>query len=233
MKKIYKLSFGTLILLLNFNIVISQEKLSKNHLKKGEILDVLFISQKQDTDSLFKDYVRVAFPLAIEMSYKSLTSHRVIAATQGNIEPQYLVLAKWKNKELREQFINDIEDHVPDFHQRRRDIWSIFNLTYYEITEDVSFGFDKSKFYVISAYWKKDDNEFDDFIDRFNTAISSSNGHHILELKTGISPFMYYYQPNYCVITEWDNKDDFNHFYKKSLQIDTNGLLHVNQFIIQ
>lgn len=213
--------------------MVAQDSITKYTLKKGEVLDVLFLIQKQEKDSLFKDYVRVAFHIAIEMGYKNLTSRQITKSTQGNIEPQNIVLAKWDNKVIRERFIQEIETHVPDFHQRRRDIWSIFNLTYYEMPKDLSFAMEKDKLYTITAYWKKDENKFNAFISTFDKALKSFGGTHILELRNGVSPFMYHYRPDYFVITEWKDKNQFESFCQENLKMDPEGLLNVNQFIIE
>lgn len=223
----------SLLCLLNGMGMVAQEGITGYTLKKGEVLDVLFLTQKQEKDSLFKDYVRVAFPIAIQMGYKNLTGRQIVKSTQGNIEPQNVVFAKWDNRNIRERFIQEIETHVPDFHQQRRNIWSIFNLTYYEMSKDVSFAMDKDKFYTITAYWKKDGEKFNAFVNTFDKVVKRFGGTHILELRDGISPFMYHYQPDYFVMTEWEDKKQFELFYQENLKMDTKGLLNVNQFVIE
>ncbi len=214
----------------NYN-TSAQSKIKSYTFKKGEVLDILLLSQKPKADSLFKNYVKTAFPLAIKMSYKGLPGFKVENYTQGNLQPQSLILGKWNSKEKREKFITDIENVVPDFQQQRRDIWSLFNLTYYEMPE-ITFEINKDKYNVVTAYWQKEGKSFTQFKKKWLQKSSNKGGKTILELTNGKSPLGYYYQPDYFVITQWENKTDFEAFHKENLIMNHEGVLHMNQFVI-
>ncbi len=200
--------------------------------KKGEVLDIFMLSQKAEADSLFKEYIKTAFPIAIKMSYTNLPGRRILENLQGSVQPQVMGIGKWASKKQREDFLKNIESQLPDFHERRRAIWSLFNLTYYEVPEDITFDIDKGKYNVVTAYWKKDVTAFDGFIDQFKNEASAHGGRTIVELTNGKSPYMYHYNPDYFVITEWESKDEFDAFYKKNIKMNPNGVLNVNQFVI-
>ena len=211
----------------------AQENIRIYTFKKGEILDVLLIDQKPETDSLFQDYVKVAFPVAIEMSYKNLPGFPIVETTQGNIQPKGIGFGKWGSKRLREEFLAQIETKVPDFHSRRRAIWSYFSITYYEMPRDITFKVNRDKYNVVTAYWKKEGPGFKEFIKAFKETSRTYGGKAVLELENGTSPFGYFYQPDYLVITEWDSKQAFDSFYQKNLEMASNGLGQVHQFAIK
>ena len=200
--------------------------------KKGEVLDIFMLSQKQGADSLFQEYVKLAFPIAMKMSYTNLKGRPILKNLQGSVQPQFMGIGKWASIKQREDFLGNIEDQIPDFHQRRRGIWSLFNMTYYEVPEDISFDIDKKKYNVVTAYWKEDAGAFPEFIDQFKKEAGKHGGKTIIELTNGKSPFMYRYQPDYFVITEWESKEQFDAFYKKNIKMKPYGVLNVNQFVI-
>ena len=143
------------------------------------------------------------------------------------------IIGKWDNLITREAFLEDIYKDVPDFDEQRRDLFSILNLTYFEMQKDITFSINKEKYNVVTAYWKKDKTLFEKFIKQLKKESNKNGGKTIIELTNGKSPFKYYYLPDYLVITEWSSKVDFEKFYKKNIKMDTKGLLNVNQFILR
>ena len=123
---------------------------------------------------------------------------------------------------------------MPNFHQMRKDIWSIFNLTYYEVPEDISFQLDTDKVIVASAYWKKEGkpSEFDDFISDWKTLATQTGATIKLELTQGKSPFGYFYRPDYLAITQWNKREDFETFLKQNSEMGKKNVRNVNEYIL-
>lgn len=201
--------------------------------KKGEVLDLLLLSGKPNSDSLFANYRKTAFPVAMRMSYTPMPGYRIKEYTQGNFHPQSFIFGKWESIAKREQFLAEIETHVPDFHQQRKNMFSLFHLTYYEMPTDVNFEIDKNKVVVVTAYWKDDSQHFQQFRKKWSKAAKRAKGKTVLVLENGKSPFGYFYQPEWLTITEWDSRAQFEAFKAKNLKIGTDGIKHVNQFILQ
>ena len=218
-------------------LIFSQQNFSQStsktyDFKKGEVLDVLIVTTKPEKREAYKRYRETAFPIAIKRSFELLKVFKILDNTQGNLEPTGFILGKWNNREKREGFLSEIENLVPDFHEQRRDIWSIFNLTYYEMSQNISFTISTEKFNVVTAYWQKDQKSIKKFKTELDALTKSKNGKVILELTNGISPFMYYYAPDLLIFTEWESKEAFENFHKENLKMNHNGLKHVNQFVI-
>lgn len=221
-------------ILLFFVCVFSQVLQAQTiNLKKGEVLDILVLSSKPDTDKLFDVFKQTAFPVAFSMSYQPLPSFRVTNYTQGNHQPESFIFAKWDSKEIREKFIVEIEKKVPDFHKQRQGIFSYFGLTYYTMQKNTSFEVNPEKYNVVTAYWQNEKISFDNFKYDWLQKSNASGGKIIIELTHGKSPFGYYYQPDYLVITQWNSKEAFEAFYKKDLKMNHKGIKHVNQFNIK
>lgn len=136
-----------------------QSKIDTIVLNKGSVLDILLLDQNPDVEADLKSYFKTAFPIAKRMSYQPLPGFKIVKHTQGNLCPQALILGKWESKNIREAFLTQILEEVPDFHERRRKIWSYFGLRYFEIPEDVYLKIDRSKYQVATAFWfaSKDD----------------------------------------------------------------------------
>lgn len=201
-------------------------------LKKGEVLDILVLSAKPDTDKLFDIYKKTAFPVAFKMSYKALPGYRITNYTQGNLQPENFIFGKWGSISIREKFIDEIEKEVPDFHKQRQDIFSYFGLTYYEMQENTSFEIIPEKYNVVTAFWKTEKVSFKEFTEKWLHKSNEAGGKIIIKLTNGKSPFGYYYQPDYLVITQWESKTAFDVFYKKDMKMNHKGVKHVNQLII-
>lgn len=200
--------------------------------KKGEVMDILFLTQKAGTGTLFKDYAKTAFPVAENRSYKALTGFKVNENLQGNYQPESMILSKWDNIKEREGFLSEIESFVPDFHERRRSIWSSFCLTYYEMPADISFTVTKGKFNVVTAYWQSNKKAFDKFKREWLSKVKKGGGSIKLIVQEGKSPLGYFYQPEILVITEWESKEAFDKFYSQSVEMSHKGVKHVNQFLL-
>jgi len=142
-----------------------------------------------------------------------------------------MILGYWDNLELRAQFLQYIDKNKPIFHQDRRDIWSRFDVTYYEMPKDVSFEINREKYNVVTAYWQKSKKGFSRFKKDWQAKVRQAGGTFTIELINGASPFGYYYNPDYLCITEWENKAAFEKFYKQNLQMDHSAVKQVNQFI--
>lgn len=211
---------------------VAQNNIKTYDLKKGEVLDILLIRNQPEGAPLFDRYKKTAFPVALELSYQPLPGFKISEYTQGNHHPHSFLLSKWDNLAKRERFLATIDKKVPDFHEQRRAIWSTFDLTYYEMQDDVSFQVDKDKVIVATAYWQEDTVQFTQFKKAFLKKAKKAKGRTVIELTNGISPFGYYYQPDYLVITEWDNRAEFDAFYQENVKMDHDGVKHVNQFLL-
>ncbi len=229
------LKFAYLIaLFFTFSInVYAQSKITSYNLKKGEVFDILVLSTKPDTKALFEIYRKTAFPVAFKLSYTPLPGYKITENTMGNHEPQSFILGKWGSIEKREQFLAEIEKEVPDFHEQRRNLWSYFGLTYYEMSNDVSFEINRDKFTIVTAYWYKNKAEFLHFKKEWLQKLNKAGGEIIIELTEGKSPYGYYYNPDYMVIVQWEGKETFENFKKESIKINNHGLQHINQFVIK
>ncbi|MEM9078479.1 MAG: hypothetical protein AAGC43_15660 [Bacteroidota bacterium] len=209
-----------------------QDNLVTIDLKKGEAFDILFLTTREGTQDLFKEYRKTAFPVATEMGFSPIPGFKIRETVQGNYEPQSLILAKWTNLSLREKFLAEIEGRVPNFHEMRKKIWSLFNLTYYEIQQEQTIQLDREKVIVATAYWKKENmqDDFANFLTQLKKVIKKTNGTLKIELVNGRSPKGYVYNPDYMVITQWETKKEFDAFQKKSLKMGFDFLKKVNQF---
>ncbi|PRX54572.1 hypothetical protein [Flagellimonas meridianipacifica] len=211
-----------------------QDNLVTLNLKKGEVFDILFLTTREGSQEIFKEYRQTAFPVASEMGFSPLPGFKIRETVQGNYEPTSLILAKWTSLASREKFLDEIEERVPNFHDMRKKIWSIFNLTYYELSDDYSIQLDREKVIVATACFKKENTQadFTEFLTQWKKAVKKTNGTLKMELVNGKSPKGYVYNPDYMVITQWETKEDFNAFQKENLKMDADFLKNVNQFAL-
>lgn len=222
----------SLMLVQSFNLFAQANK-HTYHLKKGQVFDILFLTQKANTKEQFRRYIKTYIPIGKKFGYHSLKGFRIKSSpSQGNYQPQNLVLAYWDNLKLRKQFLAEVETNHPNFHQHRRDIWARFDLTYYEVSQDTSFEIDKQKYVVVTAYWQKNKMGFGKFKRAWRKKVKQSKGTIKLELNKGVSPFGYDYNPDYFTITEWDSKEAFEQFYRANLQMNHQAVKQVHQFKI-
>lgn len=233
MKFLKSLCFLLLFGAINLSLS-AQPKVKNITLKKGQILDILMLNNHPDGGAALKDYFKVVFPYAVKNGYQPLPGLAVTAVpTQGNYYPEVMGFATWKNLDSRKKAMEEIEANVLDFHERRRTIWSSFNMTYYEVKEDKTLIIAPNKFYVTTAYWKSDAKAFKKFKKEWIKSAKQAGGQLKLTLTEGSSPFGYYYNPDYLVLTEWENKAAFEAFYKENLVLNHDSVKHVNQFIVK
>lgn len=226
----YKLSLALLLFISQSNL-FSQSDITTYTFKKGEILDLLLASQNPNKEAEVKEYLNLAVSVAQKMSYQSLPGYNIQRISAGNIRPSFLLFGKWDNQEIRTSFSHKIEEVLPDFHERRRNIFSFFGLTYYEIKKNLSFDIDKSRYNVATAFWNRPGSSTSE-LSEWHNALTQSGGTVILELKGGTSPFGYLYRPDVFYITSWDSEEEFNTFKKLTADSLKKNIIHLNQFIL-
>lgn len=202
-------------------------------LKKGEALDLLLLNTNADAKAELDEYFTKAVPVAQKWGYRPQYSCRIgEPPTQGNYWPSTFILAKWEDYDKRIAFTKAILEEYPQFHERRREIWTTFNLTYWQIEEDKEVTIDPEKFYIATSYWGKESNDFKQFESQWSSAVTKNGGNIVLSLKDGASPFGYDYNPDLFTLIEWKDKADFEQFYQDHQNMDHQGVRHVNQFIL-
>lgn len=212
----------------------AQSDVKSYSFKKGEVFDIIFLSNKEGVEDKLKAYFSTAFPIATKMGYAGLGGFPIIESPlQGNYHPQSMVFGKWTNLENREKFVENIDEEMPTFHQMRRDIWSTFNLVYYKLKEDLFFEIDPNKYNVVTYYWKNDNRSFQQFKKEWLQKTENAGGKITLELTDGTSPFGYTYDPDYLAITTWESKEIFEKFYKENLKMNHSSIIQANQFKIK
>ncbi|HAP64299.1 MAG TPA: hypothetical protein DCR93_34075 [Cytophagales bacterium] len=223
----------TPLLLLQVFALQAQPKIDTISLQKGQILDLLFLSQNPDIEEARQSYFQVAFPVANRFSYQGLPGFRITDHVQGNHRPSFLILGEWADRGQREAFLEQIVNEVPDFHERRRQIWSYFGLCYFELTEDLSIHIDRGKHHVATAYWFEEGEVPKDLVNRWQEQRTQAGGSTLLQLQDGTSPAGYQYRPDYFVITTWDSEADFQAYQQSVSSQALEEVKHINELILQ
>ena len=227
-----RISFIMFLLCIGASYTQAQSKKRSFNFNKGNVIDILLLTKNPGADEKIKDYFKTAIPIAEEAGYHNISGFRIDEnIPQGNYQPDVLAIGYWDNINGREKFLKEVKTKIPDFHQVRMDIWSTFYLTHYELKQDLSFEIDTEKFNVVTAYWKKDDDSFQKFRERWVRETQKAEGKIKFAPEDGKSPFGYYYKPDYFEITEWESEEAFNKFIEKNLA-DPGSVKHVNQFIL-
>lgn len=203
------------------------------HFEKGAIVDFLFAIQRPDADEALGKYFEEAIPVAMKLGYQPLSSLKVSgSATRGNFRPDYVAMGAWKNGEIRESALASIEENVSGFHQRRRDIWSAFNMALFEIKDDVSFVLSPKKTYAFTNYWKTDDPGFERARQEWRRQVEKAGGVVKIVLEDATSPSGYPYAPDLMVLTEWNSPADFAAFDRANGAKTAAGIDHVDEFLV-
>ena len=216
-------------------LTIGQEASKVFEFKKGEVLDFLYLITKPDTDAIKKRYFEEAFPVAQKNGYTPLGGLGVKQTPyQGNYHPEAVGLGKWSSLKQRKDALRKLEEEVDGFHKMRREIWSTFNLVYFELEEDLKIEIRADRFYVVTNFWKNEgDDSFDAFTKKWDASVLSSKGSHVVQLKQGSAPYGYRFNPDYISITSWNSEADFLTFLQTSKASEKDRLYHINQFRIQ
>lgn len=231
MKKLFTLT-ATFLWLLGPNAATAADDIKTYTFTKGQVLDVLYLVRRPDTGAALQDYFKTAGPIARKLSYTPHGAVRVAGKpSQGNFSPDVVAFGTWPgNFTDRDSAYQQLLSELPDLQSRRMDIWSNFNMTQYEIAEDINLTMDKAKHYVLTAYWLKDSSDINAFQKMFLKTLNASSGTSKMILVGGRSPFGYAFTPDLVVVSEWDNVLDAARFTDASKALNTSDVLHVNQF---
>ncbi len=224
-----------LFVLFGFELTaMAQDTVKSYELKKGQSFDIILFNMNDNAKETLDRYFKSAIPAAMKSGYIPQKGFKVEQPPlQGNYWPKTVIIGLWEDYDKRVQFIDDIVKEVPDFHEMRREIWTSFNLTYWEVGQDYSFEVNSDKFNVLTAYWSNDDEVFPEFRSEWLKQVGKSGGNKLIGFFKGSSPFGTDYNPDHLTITEWESKEAFDKFNEKIQAMDHAGVKHVNQFIIQ
>ncbi len=211
----------------------AQDKPTVIEYKKGEVLDIILASVQPDSDEEYNHYRKTAFPIAYEYSFELMPVFGIRELIIGTSFPSTFIFGKWESIEKREGFLDDITERLPDFHDQRRNLFSYFGLTYYEIEEDLTFFIDEEKHITANAFWKEERNNYSAFLKDWKNSIEESGGKIVLELSNGKSPTGYFYNPDSFIIVEWENVQAFKKFSNKTPISEYDVLENVHQFRIE
>ena len=200
--------------------------------KKGEVMDIMLITTVPNSAIKYEKYKKTVFPIALKYSYQPLPGFNIRKLTLGTHLPTSLIFAKWKNKEKREGFLDNITKKTPDFHKQRRALFPYFDLTYYEMPHDINFTINREKYNVVTSFWKQDSKVFIKFSNQWEKQIKEAGGKIIVQLGNGTSPIGYHYNPDMLYLIEWDNKKAFDVFEKQHSLTSYETLKNVHQFVI-
>lgn len=231
MKKLLTFAATCLWLLTPAHTVLAQDTRTFTF-DKGQVLDVLYLIRRPDTGAALQDYFKEIGPVARKLNY---TPHGGLGVSgkpaQGNFMPDVVAFGTWPGDfSDRDAAYGRLLEEAPDLHSRRMDIWSSFNMTQYELGEDISLTMGKAKHYVLTAYWLEDAGNLDAFQAMLMETLSATSGTAKMVLTGGRSPFGYAFTPDLVVFSEWDNVLDAAKFTGASKALNSHGVVHVNQF---
>lgn len=213
---------------------IGQGKAKTIEFKKGEVFDLIFLRQKEGSEKAFKTYFDKAIPIVKKHGYNSGLGFSIKEnPMQGNYHPQTMVVAKWNSLEDREKAMESLEKEKVDFHKLRREIWANFDMTYYELKNDLHFQVDPEMYNVVTAYWFRPNESGAEFVKDLYKTISARKGKLLVNLANGESPYGYHYDPDLLIISSWKNKKAFEMFKSDEDALSHYTISHINQFQIK
>ena len=83
-KRLLHVVLGFTIFLISSHQTYGQSNIKTVVINKGEVLDILLISQNPDTEADLNSYFQTAFPVAKRMSYQPLAGFKIVEHSQGN-----------------------------------------------------------------------------------------------------------------------------------------------------
>lgn len=202
--------------------------------EKGEVLDVIFGVTKPGAIEKVQGYLDKVYPVIKSLGYYAYPIFLPVQNNiKGNFRPDFVAISKWGSLKTRRIGMEQLLKKIPELPVMRKDIWSTFNLTYFEMEKDVNFSISENKVYVVSVYWLKDTSEVNTFSNDINTQITKHGGKVLLEIGNGYSPYEYYYKPDFIHITEWDGEDTFNTYLQNGENMPLSKVIGINQFFVQ
>lgn len=208
----------------------AQSKPQTLNLKKGQAFDIILLTNAPDSKEAQDDYFKRAFPIALESGYAPAFGKGIDTPTKGNYHPEVMAFGTWPSIVARVSALTQLETRMTDFHEMRRKVWTNFDMTYYEVKEDISITFDPEKYYVATMFWASKKGKFAKFKQRWEAIRLKQGGRQLIRLTDGASPFGYHFNPTYLTITEWNSEADFRAAKTADDGLDYSGVLHLNQF---
>lgn len=180
---------------------------------KDEALDVFFLRglPEVNRDSLFANYREKLGSVAKRYSYQLLQFYKVNSTLQGGAQPTLMLIAKWDNLPIRLQFVDDIVQKEPRFHEMRRELYSRFDLTTYEMEDDIQYNIKADRYNVATAIWHHCDEAF---ANNWQHDAVEYGARIVLDLENGISPVGYAYNPDLFILSDWPSEEAYQQFIR-------------------
>lgn len=186
-------------------------------LSKGQVVDFLFLTHKEDITELRKQYFRDIYPPAKELGYNPAAGFRITQPPiSGYYSPNVMAIGTWPGDwEQRQQHFQNLETATPDIRARRLAIWSTFNMMNFEVEKDIKVSFDPSKNYVFGAYWLNEGVNTGDYQTAVIAAIRQAGGEVELLTNNVKTMFGYAQAPALAMITKWGSQAKFEQYNSK------------------
>ena len=211
-----------------------QDKAKSIKLKKGQAFDIILLTNNPEAKDEMQDYFKRAYTIAQANGYVPGSGFGITdTPTMGNYHPEVLATGSWPSIAARVEALEKLETGMSDFHEMRRKVWPSFNMTYYEVKEDISFTTDPTKYYVATMFWAEQKGKFAKFTKAWEAACQRAGAKQMITLTEGASPFGYYFNPGYLAITEWASEAAFRAAQTVESRLDYAGVRHLNQFPIK
>lgn len=206
-------------------------------LKENTVIDLLFLNDISDNQKFKKQYFVDVAPIAKTMGYQPIMGFRIKEKPiQGNYFPNVLAIAQWPgNMADRKSLFEQLLVKVPDLHAKRFDVWSSFKMSNYYIHKDKTLTFKDDKRYVLTALWQSDEKKFKNYLKQHIEQVESAGGKVLIKLDEGSSLFGYLYNPDFTVITEWNDMKAIKRFTQstKINNKNSSGVKHINELHLE
>ena len=190
-----------------------QAQVMNAHFKKGEVMCLVSSVSWPDNQAIKQTYFQGVLPVASEVGFQFMFNLKVDTQLDGTHKAPAFGLIKLPSTQAK---LDLLTIHLPKwqkFREMRPDVWQSLVQREYEIQQTTNFSYDSKKYYQVETFWLQDDkaDEFANYRMARQSYHTKLNGRIFFESNT---PSHYETlgterAPSHTIITEWDNKAQF------------------------
>ena len=191
----------------------SYGKVVNAHFNKGEVMCLVSSVSWPDNQAIKQTYFQGVLPVASEVGFQFMFNLKVDTQLAGTHKAPAFGLIKLPSTQAK---LDLLTIHLPKwqkFREMRPDVWQSLVQREYEIQQTTDFSYNSNKYYQVEIFWLQDDkaDEFANYRMARESYHAKLNGRIFFESNT---PSHYETlgterAPSHTIITEWDNKAQF------------------------
>jgi len=189
--------------------------------KQGEVMCLVSSINQENNKEIKMAYFQGVRPVAGNLGFEWITNLYVDTQLAGDHQAPAFSLIKIPSTQAKIDLNDKYLSDWANFRKMRPDVWKNIVQREYELDKDLTIKLDDQKYYQVETFWVQQDREleFDQYRINIEAKVPDYSGRVLYKagMPSSFETLGKERAPSHMVITEWENKKQFEKFSKQDM----------------